>query len=122
MGRPPIQRSVRFWRLVLLIALASSLLVPCARSLNELRILDFRQIGTSNTWRVTWSSTPSNTYQLQRALSLPVNNATSWVPVLTIQATGSVATADHLAGPGPQQSFYRIAQLTNGVSTNQPAL
>src|SRR5713101_7392403 len=88
----------------------------------QVQILNIQPEGASNQFRLTWSSTPEKTYQLQRTDTLPVNNPTGWVPVLTLQATSTVTVARDVAGVSAKQRFYRVAELTGAGLTNQPPL
>src|SRR5258708_12694020 len=124
MARLPSKWTVRWRRHALGVALICAVLLPWALSFHgaQVQILNIQPEGARKRFRLTWSRTGGNTYQLQGASTLPVNNSIGWVPVLTLQATSTVTTASDVAGVSTQQRFYRVAELIGTVSSNQPPL
>src|SRR5215471_9206905 len=106
-------------RTIVCVVVAGLLLIGQVSS-TELRIVSIQQVGSSNTWRVSWTAVAGRNYQLQRAGSLAGNGVTNWISVLTLQATGTVATADDIAAPRVMQNFYRVLEVTNSLPDNQP--
>ena len=88
----------------------------------DLRVIDLQPVGTNNTWRLRWNSTPGADYQLQRSKDdrLAAGGDSDWLPLLTIRATNTVTAVDDPAGPLVAQRFYRVVQFTNAVADVQP--
>ena len=88
----------------------------------DLRVIDLQPVGTNNTWRLRWNSTPGADYQLQRSKDdrLAAGGDSDWLPLLTVRATNTVTAIDDPAGPLVAQRFYRVVQFTNAVADAQP--
>src|SRR5205807_112054 len=98
----------------------SAILLLCAGALTVAKAQGLRlQVILTNgpNLLLRWNSTAGVDYQLQRSLTnrLPINSG-EWVPQAALRASNAVTVLTEPITPAFTRRFYRLLQLTSGVS------